>query len=55
MKCAVCKQDIKEGEAYVKTDDGIVHVGVCENYLNEMKSQLNESDVQTELNDIQLL
>lgn len=55
MKCIVCKQEIKEGEQYIQTEQGCVHTGVCENYLTEMKTQLNESEVQTELEDIQLL
>lgn len=43
MKCAVCKQDFKDGEIKVKTIiDGveqIVHMGSCQDYLQEQSSQ----------------
>lgn len=55
MKCPVCKQEIHESDLTVDTPQGKVHAGVCEKYLNEMGQTLNESEVDTKLDDIQLL
>lgn len=51
-KCAVCKQEIQDGERFDVTSVGPVHVGQCSQYLSERT--INESTA-PDLAEVELL